>query len=158
MKTLIVYYTRTGTTAKAAEALKEKLGADIYQVKCDKYGLGPMGYAQAGKDVVTKKTCEIEESDVRLSDYDMVIIGTPIWMWNVSPPIRTFCRQNKGRLSRTAFFCTMGGSGHERAFKSMQDEVGVEPLATLALLTKEVVKENYKEKLEEFVNKLNLPE
>ena len=155
MNTLIVYYSRTGTTAKVAEVLKEKLGADIAEIKCDKYPLGAKGYMQAGKDATLKSITKIKMTDKDLTNYDLVFIGTPVWSWNVSPPVRTFCRRQKDKIKKAAFFCTMGGSGHKKAFKSMADEIGIAPRDVLGLLAKEVLNSQIQDKLSNFINKAN---
>lgn len=154
MKSLIIYYSRTGTTRKIAEVLQEKLGADIEEISSQKYNLGAFGYIQGGKDAMRKKPGDIRERKRRLADYDLVIIGGPIWGWNVCPPVRAYCREAKGALKRIAYFCTMGGSGYEKAFAEMEKECGCKPIATLNLTTKEVMKDEFKAKLEEFVLKL----
>lgn len=40
MKTLIVYYSRTGKTAKVAQRLAAALKADVVEIKCVRYRLG----------------------------------------------------------------------------------------------------------------------
>ena len=47
----------------------------------------------------------------------------------------------------------MGGSGDRKAFEEMQKELS-KPVATMALKTKEVDDDSYKDKLKEFVSKL----
>jgi len=67
------------------------------------------------------------------SNYDLVIVGTPVWASNVSTPVRTYLSQNRGLLPRVAFFCTMGGRGSERALRKMEEISGARPVARLAL-------------------------
>lgn len=157
MKTLIVYYSRTKTTKKVAEALAEKLGADIEEIVDKKDRQGALGYLSAGRDATMRRLTELEAAKKAASDYDLVIIGTPIWSWNLSTPVRTYLYENKEVLNKikTAFFSTMGGSGHERAGREMSEIIGREPAATLGLLTKEVVQGEYGTKLEDFINKIN---
>jgi menaquinone-dependent protoporphyrinogen IX oxidase len=40
------------------------------------------------------------------SDYDLVIIGPPIWTSRVSTPVRTYIEENKAKFKRAAYFCT----------------------------------------------------
>jgi len=148
---LIVYYSRTQTTKKVAEILAEKLGADIEEIKDTVDRAGVKGYWISGKDATLRKLTVLEKSEKNPSDYDLVIIGTPIWSWNMSVPVRTYVTENKSNFPEVAFFCTMGGSGDERAFKEMSEIVGKEPAGTLALKTVEVVKNLAEEKIEEFV-------
>lgn len=153
-KILVTYYSRTQTTRKVAENLAEKLGADIEEIKDTVDRTGVKGYWLSGKDATLRKLTVLEKSEKNLSDYDVVIIGTPIWSWNMSVPVRTYITENKDKFPDVAFFCTMGGSGDERAFKEMSEIVGKEPVGTLALKTVEVVKNSAEEKIEEFVKAL----
>ena len=151
MKTLVVYYSRTGTTRKVAEEIAKLLKADIDEVVDLKNREGPINYVIAGKDASMKKLTEIKTKK-DASKYDLVIIGTPIWNWTVTPAIRTYLTKNK--VKQTAFFCTMGGSGDKKAFDAME-ELSKKPKATLTLLTKEVTEEKHLEKVKEFVAKLS---
>jgi len=157
MKVLVIYYSRTKTTKKVAEALAEKLGADLEEVIDKKDRSGALGWLSAGRDATRRYLTDLEPAKKAAGDYDLVMIGTPIWSWNLSTPIRTYLSENKEVLNKikTALFCTMGGSGHERAGREMGGIIGREPAATLGLLTKEVVQDKFAEKLEEFINKIN---
>ncbi|MFA5869173.1 MAG: hypothetical protein WC941_05670 [Candidatus Bathyarchaeia archaeon] len=50
MKTLIVYYSRDGSTRKVAEELKAQLGADIEEITEPKGRGGPLGWIRSGKE------------------------------------------------------------------------------------------------------------
>jgi multimeric flavodoxin WrbA len=113
-----------------------------------------MGYLRSGRDATKKKLTKLEPLRFELDQYDLVIVGTPIWGWNVSVPVRTYLTELKDKFSQVAFFCTMGGSGNENAFSEMEKIIGKKPMATLALTTKEVVSDNYSEILDEFVLKI----
>jgi len=153
-KILVVYYSRTQTTKKVAEILAEKLGADLEEIKDTVDRTGVKGYWLSGKDATLRKLTVLEKSEKDLSNYELVIIGTPIWFWNMSVPVRTYVTENKDKFPQVAFFCTMGGSGDERAFKEMSEIIGKESVNTLALKTIEVVKNSAGEKVEAFVTKL----
>lgn len=153
-KILVAYYSRTATTKKVAEILADKLGADIEEIRDTVDRKGVKGYWLSGKDATLRKLTVLEKSEKDLSNYDLVIIGTPIWSWNMSVPVRTYITENKDRFKEVAFFCTMGGSGDERAFGEMAEIIGKKPVATLTLKTIEVVKETAGEKIEEFIKSL----
>ncbi|HCU70596.1 MAG TPA: hypothetical protein DIC35_02435 [Candidatus Moranbacteria bacterium] len=154
-KILITYYSRTATTKKVAEILAEKLGADIEEIKDTVDRKGAKGYLISGRDATLRKLTVLEKSEKNLQDYDLAIIGTPIWSWNMSVPVRTYLHDHKGEFPEVAFFCTMGGSGDERAFREMGEIIGKQPVATLTLKTVEVVKNLAGERIDEFVGELN---
>jgi len=154
-KTLIIYYSRTNITKKVAETLSQKLNADLEEIKSIKNYSGAIGYLIAGREATIKKAAKIEATTKNPADYDLVILGTPIWSFNISSPIRAFIEQNKDKIKKTAFFCTMGGSGDIRAFVEMEKISNKKPTATLSLLTKEVINNQAEEKIDSFINKIN---
>jgi len=154
MKSLVVFYSRTGTTKKVAEAIAEKIGAEIEEIKDTVDRTGAKGYLISGRDAMKKRLTKLEPFWHDLSDYDLVVIGTPIWGWNMSVPARAFITEQKEKFKNVAFFCTMGGSGGQRAFSGMEEIIGKKPLATLALTTKEVVSGDISGKIDSFIGSL----
>lgn len=153
-KILVVYYSRTETTKKVAIKLAEKLEADLEEIRDTVDRKGVKGYLISGRDATLRKLTTLLKSEKNPADYDLVIIGTPIWSWNMSVPVRTYITENKDKFKEVAFFCTMGGSGDERAFGEMGEIIGKKPLATLTFKTVEVVKGLTEDKVSEFVGKL----
>lgn len=139
MKILIVYYSRTGVTKKLADFIAKKIGAETEEIKDTVNRAGVLGYMLAGRDGMKRRLTKLEPPKLNPVDFDLVIIGTPIWSWNMSAPTRTYLEEYKSQFKQAAFFCTMGGSGHETAFKEMEEIIGKKPLAILSLKTKGVV-------------------
>ena len=154
MKSLTTFYSRTGTTRTVADAISGLLGSDTEEVKTVKDRKGVIGYMICGREAGAKKLTDIEKTGKDPSKYDLVIVGTPIWAWKLSSPIRTYLTNNKGKFKKVAFFVTQGGSGAENAFKDIEEITGKKPVATLILTTKEVVKKQYAEKVKKFVEKI----
>lgn len=95
-KKLVVYYSYTGHTKIIAESIQKKLGCDILEIK----PVTP--YSTDYQKVVdeeqnnesAKKTPEIQKIDRDLSQYDEIIIGSPVWWYTIVPVIRTFLKEN----------------------------------------------------------------
>jgi hypothetical protein len=132
MKTLIVYHSRTGNTRRVAQALARRLHADVDEIRIVQPMGGAIGYAMCALESMAGLAPALRPSHRDPSRYDLVVVGTPVWFWNVSSPVRSWLEANPPR-HRVAFFCTMGGSGGRRAFATMADLAGREPVATLAL-------------------------
>ena len=96
MKKLVVYYSYTGNTKMIAESIQKKLNCDILEIQPVK------PYSSNYQKVVdeeqnnssTNKTPEIKKIDLKLDDYDEIIIGTPVWWYTIAPVIRTFLKEN----------------------------------------------------------------
>lgn len=156
MKTLIAFYSRTGNTKKIAEALAEKIGADLEEIKDTVDRSGLKGYLVSGRDAMKKKITKIEPPKFNPTDYELTIIGTPIWGWSMSVPIRTYIGEQKDNFDKVAFFCTMGGSGDRNAFLEMEKIIEKKPLSTFSIIDKEVKSGNFSEKVKEFSEKLTV--
>ncbi|MFH1456472.1 MAG: flavodoxin [archaeon] len=156
MKTLVVYYSRTNTTKKVSEKIAELAKCDIEELIDTKDRTGAKGYIIAGKDALTKQLTILEPVTKNASQYDLIILSTPVWAYTMCPAIRTYIEQNKDDFKSVAFLCTMGGSGDKSTFEAMTEICYKNPRATLALKTKEIMQDEYKEKLKEFLKQLQL--
>jgi len=141
-------------TKKVAEILKQKLNCDIEEITSIKDRKGLIGYLSSGLEAMKKVQAEIKSLTKNPADYDLVIIGTPVWALNISSPIRTFITEQKDKFKKVAFLATMGGSGHQRTFKYMSETIGQQPIATLDFKTVDVVKNKMEEKIDKFIEKL----
>ena len=105
MKTLIVYYTLEGNTHYAAKKIASQLDADVLRVKPVKTypRKGFRKFLWGGKSAVMAETPELEPYTFDASAYDRIVFGFPLWAGNVTPPLRTFIKEND--LFRKALRC-----------------------------------------------------
>jgi flavodoxin len=155
MKMLVVFYSRTGNTRKVAEELVNALECDIEEIVDTKNRSGMLGYLKSGRDAGGGKLTVLKELINDPSQYDLLIIGTPLWAWHVSTPVRTYIHQNQGNFKNVAFFCTAGGNKFEGAFNDMEELSGVSPIEILGVREKEIKDGTYKSKAAEFVKKIH---
>ena len=121
-KTLVVYFSRTGTTKKAAEQIQKLTGADIVRLKTRKEY--PSDY-----DEMLDIAQEEQDSDARpelatqitgFKKYDTILLGYPIW-WGEQPmAINTFLESYDFSGKKIIPFCTSGGSGISASVRSMK--------------------------------------
>lgn len=78
MKSLVVYYTRTGNARFAAEIIAAEIGADVEEIIDMKKRSGAMGYLTGGSDARRGKETEIAQTKKTPADYDLIIVGTPV--------------------------------------------------------------------------------
>ena len=152
MKTLVIFYSRTGNTRLVGKAIAKLLKADVEEIIDTRNRSGFFGYIRSGYESVSKKHIVIKDTKFDSSKYDLVIIGTPIWA-GVSSPVRTYLSKNKN-FKKVAFFCTMGGSGDKKTFSQMES-LSKTPILTLSLREKELKNNVYQKKIKTFVDKLN---
>ena len=152
MKALVVFYSRTGMTRKIADAISSSLKCDVEELVDTKDRSGVLGYIMAGKDAASGALTKIREPKNNPGSYDIVIMGTPVWAFNASCPVRTYIFQNKDNLKNIAFFCTQGGYGSKGVFRTMENICGKKPKAILELTAKEIVKGEYIPKVNKFLD------
>lgn len=116
-KTLVAYFSATGTTKRLAQSLAELAGADLFEIKPE------IPYTKADLDWMDSKSrSSIEMNDASsrpaiaekldsMSDYDTVFVGFPIW-WYVAPTIISAFLESYDFSGKTVIpFATSGSSG-----------------------------------------------
>lgn len=156
MKTLVVFYSRTGRTKAVAEKLVEALGCDSEEITDLKNRRGLIGFFRSGYDAVSRRLTVIKPLQRNPSKYDLVIIGTPVWVGTVSAAVRTYVHMNKKFFpKKVVFFCTYGGGSEDakKVFVEMQGLVERKPVAVLGLKADET-KGDFQKKIKGFVEEI----
>lgn len=151
-KILIVFYSRTGTTKIVAEKLAQKLNCDIEEIIDLKKREGVMGYMKSGKDALKKVLTELKPIQKNPTDYDLVIIGTPVWAGTMSSAIRTYCEQNKDKFKAVSFFSTQGALKLQKVFSELEKVCGKKPIAYELFPTRFVRSGQFEPKLNTFIS------
>jgi flavodoxin len=153
-KILVLYYSRTGTTAKLADAIAKTVGADVERLEDTVNRAGFMGFMRSLMDAIRKRGTTLKPLTLDPTVYELVIIGTPDWGKSVSAPMRTFLETYRGRLHQVAFFLTDGKADHDAIFREMASLVGKEPVAVLGIPHNDVVQDRYLGQVDVFVKSL----
>lgn len=151
MKTLVAYYSRSGNTRKVAKRIASTLKCDIEEIHSKQDFSGPIGLLRLVYHALMKKEAMLKAYEKDPRDYELVIIGTPIWAARPSLPIITYLKENKEKFKKVAFFCTYAGSGFEDTIKVMKEITGKEPVATLDVTGSEIKDKSYHDKIESFI-------
>ncbi len=156
-KILVLYYSRTGTTAKLGQAIAKATGADVEALIDTKDRQGAIGFVRSIIDAGRRSTTTLKPLRVDPAQYELVVLGTPDWGKSISSPMRTFLAAYKGKLKQVAFFLTDGTSDHAGIFKEMAELSGREPVATLGVPHDDVWNDRYAEPLKQFLSALPAP-
>lgn len=118
-KTLVVYYSATGTTKGVAEKIAEETGADIFAIEPKvPYSDDDLDWTNDDSRVSREHDNE-DERDVPLvtttvdnwDSYDTVFIGYPIWWGIAAWPVNNFVKNNDFTGKKVITFCTAASSG-----------------------------------------------
>ena len=139
MKSLVIYYSRTGNARFVAETIAAEVGADIEEVIDQKKRSGPIGFLTGGLDARRGKETKISANTKSPAEYDLIIVGTPVWASRPTPAIATYLKKNDLSGKKVALFFTRGGKkptafDETKALIPNSDYIGqlslVKPLAT----------------------------
>lgn len=94
--TLVVYFSRTGNTAKAAQLIADYTGADIVRItRTEPY---PEGLEDCVKEVSEEMQSSslpgINEKVENIDSYNVVFLCYPIWLNSIPMPMVTFMEEN----------------------------------------------------------------
>lgn len=120
-KTLVAYFSATGTTQKVAAALAEATGATLYEIKPEvRYTAADLDWRdQESRSSLAMKDATCRPAIVRdLQDagsYSTVYLGFPVW-WGTAPrEINTFLESYDFSGKTVILFATSGGSDLSQA-------------------------------------------
>ena len=117
MKSLVVYYSRTGNARFVAETIAAEVGADIEEVIDLKKRSGAFGFLSGGSAARRGKETKIAPTTKSPADYDLIIVGTPVWAGRPSPAIATYLKKNDLSGKKVAVFFTQGGKKPSQAIE-----------------------------------------
>jgi len=144
MKTLIAYYSRTGTNEEAAKELQRKLGCDIECIIDKTERKGIIGWIFAGRDASQQRKTELGPLEKDPADYDLVVVASPVWAGNVPPATRTYLSENADKFKEIALLSiSAGGKGNLKAVEQFKELTGKKLVAEL-MMKKEEMKDGSK--------------
>ena len=131
-KTLVVYYSASGNTARVAKDIAEAAGADLFEiVPTEVYTSEDLNWTTPDSRVsrehddeslrdVPLTTTEVPDWD----SYDTVFIGYPIWWGIAAWPVDTFVKNNDFTGKTVIPFATSSSSGMGQSGSLLADMAG----------------------------------
>ena len=124
-KILIAYYSLTGTTRRAAEAIQAKTGGDLFEIQAAE------PYPTEHDPCLERDIQEIKENArpqvankvADMTQYDVVFIGYPIWYYQAPMLINTFLEGYDLQGKLVVPFCTSGGYPIDNSIEMLKDSL-----------------------------------
>lgn len=125
-KTLVAFFSATGTTKGVAQMIANATGGDLYQIEPEE------PYTSADLDWTNKRSrssVEMQNLSSRpkikgtvqhINDYDIIYMGFPIWWYTAPTIINTFIESNDLKGKTLIPFATSGGSDISKACKDLK--------------------------------------
>lgn len=138
-RVLVVYYSLTGNTARVAKDLATRLDADVESIQDKGHGVGFLGQLTAAFDAWRKAAATIGPIQCNPSQYEITLIGTPVWVGQMTPAIRAYLQATDGRFQNVAFFITSGDTEVEKIFSSLEALAKCKPVASTGFNARELI-------------------
>ncbi len=125
MSTLIAFYSFEGNCRDLASVMGEAVGATVKELRPVKDPV-PHGmitkYLLGGKASMFKETTPLRHLGVDPRAYDLIVVGGPVWFFNITPAVRTFLTGGNWSGKRFGLF-SMHRGGKGKAIATMRELV-----------------------------------
>ena len=148
-KTLVAYFSATGTTEAVAKDVAQATGGTLYEIKPEvKYTAEDLDWTVK----TSRSTIEMQDKSSRpaivkdledVSKYETIYVGFPVWWYTAPTIINTFLEAYDFSGKTVIFFATSGGSSIDKAnaeFKAQYPEINWKAGKTLNRATKAEIK------------------
>ena len=122
-KTVVIYYSNTGSNRFLAYKIAEMLNCEIDEIK-PKLNVQPLLVLGIGLG--------IQKLQINIAEYDRIILCGPVWMGKLISPLKGFVRKYRKSIRKLIFITCCGSSyevkdkkfGHNLVFKKMKKLLG----------------------------------
>ena len=120
---LCIYYSRSGNTKKAMEEIAAALDAELVEITDGVNRSGTSGWLRSGMDAMRKNAEPLKpfETERPLQDYQLVIVGSPVWAGRCSSVTRSFLKKYGKKLKNAAYVVTRGSEKRDEAIYDQMD-------------------------------------
>ncbi len=152
MKTLIVYFSWSGITARVAKKIAELLPADLEEIKCPEYkNLFVVFWLML---FARNKELTLAPLKNNPADYDLVIVGAPTWAGRPPRPVIIYLNRYARHFKQAAFFSTSADPREQQVLKTMEAVSGKSPVAVAHFHRPAVSRDSFTRTVQEFVQKI----
>lgn len=125
--TLVVYFSREGYSKKQAYIEADKREAALFELKVAERTEGYPGFWWCGRYGMHGWAMPVEAMPKMLQSYQKVVLVSPIWVFGLSAPMRSFCTKAAGQI-KSAEYITLHfrkNSVFSKAFDEMDALLGI---------------------------------
>ena len=120
---LVVYFSRMGYVKKVAFDKAKELGADIYEVRSTEKTDGTTGFWWCGRFAMHRWDMPIEPVNLDFERYKEVTICTPVWVFSLCAPMRSFCKAAAGKIKNVNYIIVHHTNGKNLAAAEEMDKI-----------------------------------
>lgn len=109
MKTLLIYYSYTGSTRKIAQKIAEEQNAEVLELKEVKKRSKVGAYIAGSFAAMRHKKANLEPFDTYWETFDKIIIAMPIWAGSPAPAMNNIIEHLPKGKEVELYFVSGGG-------------------------------------------------
>lgn len=126
-KRLVVYFYRMGYVKKQALEEANRTGAVLYEIRAAERTEGTLGFWWCGRYGMHRWAMPIKPIAIDLTQYDHVTICSPIWVFALAAPVRSFCQQAAEKIKEADYILVHHqNSRYENAAQEMDTLLGIQ--------------------------------
>jgi flavodoxin len=112
LKVLVTYYSSAGHTRTIAEQVAKATQADLEELRAvgEPLGTGARHYLWALRHLLLSQKPPLVPVEHDASTYDLIILGSPVWLGTFSPVLRSYIRTAPLARKHIALFCSYRNS------------------------------------------------
>lgn len=128
-KILTIYYSNGGHTNDVAQNLYSLVGGDIKEIQLlEKYPNNIFKMSKLVREQI-KNNYLPDINNVDISSYDIVFVGSPIWNFSTSLPMKAFLKNNNfENKTLIPFFTYSGGANKKNVIREIEDAVNTKDI------------------------------
>jgi hypothetical protein len=154
VKTLVVYFSRTGQTQRVANEIARRCDAHLEGIRLQRQGASWFAGWRYNWQTLTHAEPPICRPTRNPANYDLVVLGIPTTRTGLAPPIRSYVRQYGDRIRHMALFCAEGTGIDAQGFSEVSALYGKRPVATFGVARKHLPAIAHREQLIDFVESI----
>lgn len=123
---LVVFFSRMGYGRKLAYEEANRTGGAVYEITATERTEGTPGFWWCGRFGMHKWPMPIAPIGVDLPRYAHVTICSPIWVFALAAPVRSFCMEAAGKIKEADYILVHHqNSVYENAAEEMDELLGI---------------------------------
>ena len=125
MKTLVVYYSNAGNTDAAAQIIAKELSADLLRLIPEKEipKEGIRRFFLGGMKSTFGWGTKLKKYDLRMNEYDQIILGTPVWASSPCPAVNRFLKKIQDTSKITSVFTCSASGDNDKCMKILKKKI-----------------------------------
>ncbi|MCD8209268.1 MAG: hypothetical protein LUC31_00410 [Coprobacillus sp.] len=124
MKTLVIYYSLSGTTEIVAQRIQTQLDADLFQIVPKKdYGDYHHAIDLAGREYENNELPEYIGDVKDFDSYERIIIGYPLWYYKAPQVVLSFLLSHNLEGKEIYPFCTSGSQDADNSVEVLRSQL-----------------------------------